>query len=87
MQVKKKASSAKKSTTKKRVQSPDPKMKRYRQRLRASGLRPIQIWVPDVRSPVIAEELRRQCLLAKNGPDEEAVMDFIEKIADTDGWE
>lgn len=32
----------------------------YRARLREQGLRPVQIWVPDVRSPAFAETARRQ---------------------------
>ena len=38
------------------------KVRRYRERLRAQGLRPIQIWVPDVRSPSFREEAHRQSL-------------------------
>lgn len=34
----------------------------HRDRLRAKGLRPIQFWVPDVRSPAFLAEARRQCL-------------------------
>lgn len=60
------------------------KMSRYRRRLRAAGLRPIQIWVPDMRFPAMAGELRRQSLLASSGPDESAVLDFIEAATD---WE
>ena len=33
---------------------------RRRDALRASGLRPVQIWVPDTSSPGFAEECRRQ---------------------------
>lgn len=65
---------------------PTQKMKSYRERLRMSGLRPIQIWVPDTRSPAIAEELRRQSLLASAGPDEQATLDFLEAAADWDDW-
>jgi len=32
----------------------------HRRRLRAQGLRPVQIWVPDVRSPEFAREAHRQ---------------------------
>ena len=35
-------------------------MQRRRDKLRAAGLRPIQIWVPDTRAPGFAEECRRQ---------------------------
>jgi hypothetical protein len=31
-----------------------------REALRAAGLRPVQIWVPDTRRPGFAEECRRQ---------------------------
>jgi hypothetical protein len=34
---------------------------RAQDRKRAQGLRPVQIWVPDVRAPGFAEELTRQC--------------------------
>jgi hypothetical protein len=30
--------------------------------MRAAGLRPVQIWVPDTRAPGFAEECRRQCM-------------------------
>jgi hypothetical protein len=45
---------------------PDPVRQRVQRRrdvLRASGLRPIQIWVPDTRRPGFAEECRRQSLV------------------------
>ena len=36
-------------------------MQRSRNKLRAAGLRPIQIWVPDTRAPGFAAECARQC--------------------------
>jgi hypothetical protein len=36
------------------------RVREHRRRLRAQGLRPVQIWVPDVRSPVFAREAHRQ---------------------------
>jgi len=36
------------------------KVREHRERLRAQGLRPIQIWVPDVRSPAFRSEAHRQ---------------------------
>jgi hypothetical protein len=36
------------------------KVREHRERLRAQGLRPIQIWVPDVRSPSFQEQARHQ---------------------------
>jgi hypothetical protein len=39
------------------------RVQKRRDTLRASGLRPIQIWVPDTRRPGFAQECRRQALL------------------------
>ncbi len=39
------------------------RVKKRRDALRAAGLRPIQIWVPDTRRPGFAEECRRQSLI------------------------
>lgn len=38
------------------------RVKRRRDKMRAAGLRPIQIWVPDTTAPGFAEEARRQSL-------------------------
>ena len=38
---------------------------RHRARLRSAGLRPVQIWVPDIRMPGFAEECRRQSRLVQ----------------------
>jgi hypothetical protein len=38
------------------------RVKRRRDKLRAAGLRPVQIWVPDTNAPGFAAEARRQCL-------------------------
>ncbi|MCW5547406.1 MAG: antitoxin MazE family protein [Opitutaceae bacterium] len=57
------------------------KMQAYRERLRAQGLKPVQIWVPDVDAPGFDKELRRQA--ARLDPvHEEEVMRFIEAAAD-----
>ncbi|MFA6105943.1 MAG: antitoxin MazE family protein [Patescibacteria group bacterium] len=62
------------------------RVQKHRANLRASGLRPIQLWVPDTRSPGFAEECRRQSLALKNDPQEKEVMDWVEAVADTEGW-
>jgi Protein of unknown function (DUF3018) len=38
------------------------KVQEHRDRLRAQGLRPIQIWVPDVRAASFRSEAHRQSL-------------------------
>ena len=39
---------------------------RRRAKLRAAGLRPVQIWVPDTRAPGFAEECRQQSRLIRD---------------------
>ena len=56
------------------------KVREHRQRLRAQGMRPIQIWVPDVHSPEFVAEARRQCLLANASPEEAEVQALIDSV-------
>jgi len=39
------------------------RVQKRRAALRAAGLRPVQIWVPDTRAPGFEEEYRRQAAL------------------------
>jgi len=64
------------------LKTPSEKMHDYRARLRASGLRPVQIWVPDTRAENFAEEARRQSLLVSGRASENDALDFIEAVAD-----
>ena len=52
----------------------------HRQRLRAQGMRPIQIWVPDVHAAKFAEEARRQSLLVAHSPEEVEIQAFIDSV-------
>ncbi|GKT07855.1 antitoxin MazE family protein [Desulforhabdus sp. TSK] len=63
------------------------KMRNHSNRLRAAGLRPLLVWVPDSRLPGFAEEARRQSLLVSRSAAENEALDFIEAAADTDGWQ
>ncbi len=57
-----------------------------RERMRAMGLRRISIWVPDVTSPSIREEARRQSLLASQSPEDREILNFVEAVADFSDW-
>lgn len=60
---------------------------RYRDKMRTQGFRPIQIWVPDTRSPTFAEECRRQSLLISNDAAEESVLGELDAAArDIEDW-
>lgn len=61
------------------------KVRTHRKRLRQQGLRPIQIWVPDMRSPVFVKEAHRQSLAVAKSPHAEADQSFIDTISDWGG--
>ena len=62
-------------------------VQRYRDRMRRSGLRLVQLWVPDTRAPGFAEECRRQSRrAAKALRAERDVNKWIAATRDTDGW-
>jgi hypothetical protein len=52
---------------------------KHRKALRAAGIRPIQIWVPDVRSKSFAAQARRQSLAVAKSPQEQD--DLVFRVA------
>ena len=62
------------------------RVQKHREALRAQGMRPVQLWVPDTRSSQFAAECRRQSALLAADPHEREILDWIEQAADTDGW-
>jgi hypothetical protein len=62
-------------------------VQRYRDRMRESGLRLVQVWLPDTRTRGFAQECRRQSLAAKRAArSERDTMSWIESLGDTEGW-
>jgi hypothetical protein len=53
----------------------------HRKRLRAQGLRPVQIWVPDVRGDDFAVEARRQAKAVARASAKSDDQDFVEAIS------
>jgi hypothetical protein len=60
------------------------KVRAHRERLRKQGLRPIQIWVPDVRSPSFKSEARRQSRLVARSEKEREDQAFVDAVSDRD---
>ena len=57
------------------------RMANYRQRMRAAGLRPVQIWVPDTRAPGFVEACRRQArAVAAGDPAGDEIMQFVASV-------
>jgi hypothetical protein len=77
--VKRKSTRPKKTEQQKKAAR--QKVRAHRARLRAQGLRPIQFWVPDVRSPEFLAEARRQSLLIARSPHAAEDQAFIDAIS------
>ncbi len=61
------------------------KARRYRERMRARGLRPIQIWVPDTRTAAFRAEAHRQSRAVAESAWAGEDQYFIDSIADLNG--
>ncbi|WP_255701669.1 antitoxin MazE family protein [Mycobacterium sp. MYCO198283] len=53
----------------------------YRRRMRERGLRPLQIWVPDVRTETFAAEAHRQASLVARAGASSDDQEFVEAIS------
>ena len=58
------------------------KVQKHRTRLRMQGLRPIQIWVPDVRSRAFRAAAHRQSMAVAAGVHARDDQDFIDAVSD-----
>lgn len=57
------------------------KVRAHRNRLRDQGLRPVQIWVADVRSRAFARTAHRQSLAVAKSPHAEDDQAFVDAIS------
>lgn len=58
------------------------RVQEHRDRLRALGLRPIQIWVPDVRAASFRKEAHRQSLAVSRSAGAREDQAFIDAVSD-----
>ena len=78
--------SSKPGSLKKVPKSNAARVQKHRDKLRAAGLKPVQLWSYDTSRPGFAEECRRQSLLLQNDPQEAQILDEIEAMTDYEGW-
>jgi len=65
----------------------DPaKFRRFRERMRARGLKELRLWVYDPAAPGFREEMARQAALLRGAPEEQEALAFMEAAADTSDW-
>jgi len=77
-------------TAAKRKKATRAKVSAHRARMRAKGMRLLQIWVPDTRSPEFAREARRQSRAVARSPhaaEDQAFVDSITEPWDSEFWD
>ena len=57
------------------------RVRQHRERLRRQGLRPVQIWVPDVRAPEFIAEAHRQAVAVATSDGEAQDQAFVDAIS------
>jgi hypothetical protein len=62
------------------------RVRKHRETLRAAGLRPVQLWLPDTSSEAFRKKCERESLSLANDPHESDVLAWIGEVSDTDGW-
>lgn len=68
-----------------RPKSSREKVRAHRERLRRQGLRPIQIWVPDVRASDFKVQAHRQSLAVAESAHTQEDQGFIDAISELGG--
>jgi hypothetical protein len=58
------------------------RVREYRKRLRSQGLRPVQIWVPDVRSAEFREQAHQQSLAVSQSSHAREDQAFIDAVSE-----
>ena len=62
------------------------KFRTYRARKKASGLREVRLWLPDVRSAAFRDEAKRQAALLDHSADEHRAAAMMRRLA-SDAWD
>ena len=73
----------KKTKPRSKAKSPATRMAAYRARMRARGLKPVVLWLPDRNDPKFIAECRREAaVLAKVYAENNELQNFVDAIAD-----
>jgi hypothetical protein len=56
------------------------RVREHRRKLHAQGLKPVQLWLPDLSDPGLAREAARQSRLVAAGDRAEGIMDWLDSV-------
>ncbi|WP_233022942.1 antitoxin MazE family protein [Rhodopseudomonas boonkerdii] len=61
------------------------RVRKHREKMKAAGLKPVTIWVPDVNSPEYREALARDIAAINASADEKQILEELSGV-EIDGW-
>jgi AmiR/NasT family two-component response regulator len=62
------------------------RVRKHREKMKAAGLKPVTIWVPDVNAPGYREQLARDISIINADADSMLVMEQMLSVADFSDW-
>ena len=62
------------------------RVRKHREKMKAAGLKPVTIWVPDINAPGYREQLERDIAIINADADSMLVMEQMLSVADFSDW-
>jgi hypothetical protein len=61
------------------------RVRKHREKMKAAGLKPVTIWVPDVNTPEFKAQVAREIAIINASADEKIILDELSGI-EIEGW-
>jgi hypothetical protein len=61
------------------------RVQKHRDKMKAAGLKPVTIWVPDVNSPGYAQEVAEAIAIINASADEKVILEELSNV-EIEGW-
>jgi Protein of unknown function (DUF3018) len=62
------------------------RVQKHRDKMKAAGLKPVTIWVPDINAPGFKERIAREIEIINADADSQRVMEEMLALADFSDW-
>ncbi|MDO9562665.1 MAG: antitoxin MazE family protein [Bradyrhizobium sp.] len=62
------------------------RVKKHRDKMKAAGLKPVTIWIPDVNAPGFREQIARAIEVINADAESQRVMDEMLALSDFSDW-
>ena len=62
------------------------RVRKHREKMKAAGLKPVTIWIPDVNNPEYQAKIERACRAINASKDSQIVLDGMLELTDISDW-